>query len=64
MEAVDPATYPAAMEDASGNRFVLATLVMLLAPGLQALGWLTGASAHRTPHRVAVCLLIAAMVAV
>lgn len=39
MEDIDPAIDPAALEDGSGNRVVFATLVLLLAVGLQALGW-------------------------
>jgi len=64
MQAVDPATDPAALEDASGNRLVLATLVMLLAVGLQALGLFKGASVNSARHRVAAWLLMAAVVAV
>ena len=64
MQAVDPATDSAALEDASGNRLVLATLVMLLAVGLQALGLFKGASVNSARHRVAAWLLMAAVVAV
>ena len=39
MAAVDPATDPALLLDASGNRVVLATVVMVLAVGLQLI-WL------------------------
>lgn len=58
MAAVDPATDPAALADASGNRFVFATVCMLLAVGLQ-LWWLLKAGpVHGRRHRVAPCLLI------
>ena len=64
MQAVDPATDPAALEDASGNRLVLATLVMLLAVGLQVLGLFKGAPVNSARHRVAAWLVMAAVVAV
>jgi len=64
MQAVDPATDSAALEDASGNRLVLATLVMLLAVGLQALGLFKGAPVNSARHCVAAWLVMAAVVAV
>jgi ABC-type maltose transport system permease subunit len=63
MEAVDPAVDPTALVDGSGNRVVFATVVMLLAVGLQGLWLLKAGRAHGTGHRVAPCLLIAAVLA-
>ena len=63
MAAVDPATDPAALEDASGNRVVFATLVMVAAVGLQVL-WLCKAQpVHGARHRVAAGLLIVGLLA-
>lgn len=63
MDAVDPATDPAALEDGSGNRFLFATVVMLVAVGLQALSLLQAGPAHGARRRVLPCLLIAAVLA-
>ena len=63
MAEVDPATDPSALTDASGNRALFATVVMLLAVVLQALWLLKAGPAHGTPHRVAPCLLIVAALA-
>ena len=63
MAAVDPATDPAALEDASGNRLVFATLVMLAAVGLQALWLWKARPAHGARHRLAAGLLIIALLA-
>jgi hypothetical protein len=62
MEDIDPAIDPAALEDGSGNRLVFATLVLLLAVGLQALGWwlaapVPGARRHLLPGLCIAALL-------
>ena len=64
MAAVDGSTDPAALEDASGNRLLWATFVMLLASGVQVLGLVKTGSMHGTRHRAVACLLMAAVVAV
>lgn len=64
MEAVDPATAPAALEDASGNRLLFATVVMALAVALQLLWLLKGWHTHGARHRVVPCVLIVAVFAV
>lgn len=63
MEAVDPTIDPAALVDGSGNRWVFATVVTLLAVGLQALWLLKAGRARGTGHLVAPCLLIVAVLA-
>lgn len=63
MEAVDPATDPAALLDGAGNRVVFATVVMLLAVGLQALWLLKAGRTHGRAHRVVPGLLIVAVLA-
>jgi len=61
MAELDPATDPAALADGSGNRFVFATVCMLLAVSLQ-LWWLLRAGpTHGLRHRVAPALLIVAL---
>jgi hypothetical protein len=63
MATVDPATDPAALLDGSGNRTVLATLVMLAVVGLQLLWLLKAGRGHGRRHRVLPCLLIAGVLA-
>ena len=64
MAAVDPATDPAALVDGSGNRAVFATLVMVVAVGLQGLWLLRGGRVRGAGHRVAPWVLIVAVLAV
>lgn len=64
MEAVDAATDPAALEDASGNRLLFATFVMGVAVAVQVLWLLKAGAAHGVRHRAAAGLLIAAVLAV
>ena len=64
MEAVDPATAPAALEDGSGNRLLFATVVTALAVGVQLLWLLKAWHSHGPRHRVVPCVFILAVLAV